>query len=300
MKILVCDPVGQDGLDFLTSKGHEVVVLPDITAEKLLETVGDVHGLIVRGRTKVTKEVIAAAGQLKVIGRSGTGVDNIDLPAAQEKKIVVVNAPGANAESVAEHAFAFMLALARNLLPTVTTLKSGVWAKTDFRGMELKGKTLGVLGYGHIGKRVAELGRAFGMEVLVYAKGDDLEAFLVRADIVSLHVPLTDETRGMIGAKELGYMKKTAYLVNTARGAIVDETALIGALKTGTIAGAALDVYATEPLSSSSELLALPNVIVTPHVAADSREGENRASSMIAEDIDVVLSGGRPQRPVNI
>ncbi len=300
MRVLVCDRVGQDGIDFLTSKGHEVIFSPDITAEQLVQKAVDVDALIVRGRTKVTKEVIAAATQLKVIARSGTGVDNIDLLAAKEKKITVVNAPGANAESVAEHTFAFMLALARNLVPAVTQLKSGTWAKSDFRGMELKGKTLGVLGFGHIGKRVAELGKAFGMDVLVYAKGNPLDEFLASVDIVSLHVPLTSETRGLMGAKEFKKMKKTAILINTARGAIVDEAALIDALKTGTIAAAALDVYSTEPLSSESELLKLPNVILTPHVAADSREGENRASSMIAEDVDRVLTGGVPVREVRV
>lgn len=300
MRVLVSDRVGQDGIDFLKSKGHEVIFLPDITPEQLVEKVVDADALIVRGRTKVTKEVIAAAKQLKVIARSGTGVDNIDIATANEKKITVVNAPGANAESVAEHTFAFMLALARNLVPAANTLKSGVWAKSDFRGMELKGKTLGVLGFGHIGKRVAELAKAFGMNVVVYAKGDSLEKFLADVDIVSLHVPLTDQTRGMIGATELGYMKKTAFLINTARGPIVDEAALINALKNGVIAGAALDVYTTEPLSPESELLKLPNVILTPHVAADSREGENRASTMIAEDSHRVLMGEVPLREVRI
>ncbi len=307
MRVLICDRVGQDGIDFLKSKGYDVVFLPEITAEELLREVPDADAVIVRGRTKISKAVIEAGGKLKVIARSGTGVDNIDLTAAKEKKIVVVNAPGANAESVAEHVFAFMLALARNLIPAVNTLKSGTWAKSDFHGMELKGKTLGVVGFGHIGSRVAQLGAAFGMDVLVYShkppgvgRQTDLPALLSASDMVSLHVPLTDETKGMIGAREFGLMKKTAYLINTSRGAVVDEKALGVALKNHVIAGAALDVYTSEPLSPESELLKLDTVITTPHVAADSREGENRASRMIAEDVDLVLTGGQPLRAVSV
>lgn len=284
MKIFVCDPVGPDGIDYLKEKGHEMV-----------DDIAVADAFIVRGKTKVTKEMMAMAKNLKVIARSGTGVDNIDLVAARKKNIVVVNAPGANAESVAEHTLAFMLALARSLVPAVNTLKSGIWAKSDFRGMELSGKTLVVLGAGHIGLRVAELGRAFGMEVLVFTRGDVLGDMLPKADFITIHLPLNDETRGMIGAGEFSRMKTTAYLINTARGALIDEQALVLALKNGVIAGAALDVFTKEPLSSESELLKLENVILTPHVAADSREGENRASMMIAQDVDAVLQGKFPK-----
>lgn len=307
MNIIVCDRIGQEGIDYLEKKGHTVIFLPEITPEELLSKVADAQALIVRGRTKVTQAVIEAGTKLKVVARSGTGVDNIDRQAAGVRNIAVVNAPGANAESVAEHAFAFMLALARFLVPTVNTLKGGFWAKSDFRGMELKGKTLGVVGLGHIGKRVAELGAVFGMDVLVFTrhthktgKQVTLPELLAASDFVSLHVPLTDETRGLMGVKEFGRMKKTAYFINTARGAIVDEEALITALKTRAIAGAALDVYATEPLPPESQLLSLSNVILTPHVAADSREGENRASLMVAEDVDRVLSGKEPLRGVSV
>lgn len=253
--------------------------------------------LIVRSATTVTKELIATAKHLKVIARSGTGTDNIDKVTAKKRGIVVVNAPGANAESVAEHVFAFMLALARNLVPAVTTLKSGTWAKSEFHGMELKGKTLGIIGFGNIGKRVAELGKALGMKTIIHTKGDVLDLVL-SADFVTLHVPLTDETRGMIGKIELKKMKTSAFLINTARGALVDESALLSALITGEIAGAALDVFAAEPISPKSELLTLKNVIVTPHVAADSRESENRASLMVAQDVDRVLQGEEPKNPV--
>lgn len=304
-KILVCDPVGQEGIDYLKSKGHKVILLPKIAPQDLLETVITVDALIVRGRTKVTKDIIETGKKLKVIARSGTGVDTIDVKEAHKRNIVVVNAPGANAESVAEHTFAFMLSFTRSIIPAVNTLKSGIWAKSDFHGMELAGKTLGVVGFGHIGSRVAGLGSAFGMNILVFSrkppaigKQVPLSELLSRSDFVSLHVPATNQTRGMIGAGELNQMKKSAFLINTARGSIVDEQALIAALKNGRIAGAALDVFASEPLLPDSELLKLPNVIVTPHVAADSREGENRASLMVAKDVDNVLQGLKPICPV--
>ncbi len=305
MRILVCDPVGEDGISYLKKNGHEIISQPDITPEDLMSAVGDVDALIVRGRTKVTHEIIENGQKLKVIARSGTGVDNIDVAAAGEHGIVVVNAPGANAESVAEHAMSFMLAFARNLVPTVNTLKSGKWSKFDFHGMELKGKTLGIVGFGHIGSRVAALGAAFGMRVIVFShkapenqEAVSLSQLLSESDFVSLHVPLTDETEGFIGVKELASMKKTAFLINTSRGAVVDENALVHALKTGQIRGAALDVYTSEPLSPESPLLRLSNVLLTPHVAADSSEGENRASLLIAHDIDRVSKNQKPQREV--
>lgn len=289
MKIVISDPIGEDGIVYLKQKGHEII-----------DSIAEADALIVRGKTKVTKEVIATAKNLKVIARSGTGVDNIDLTAAKERGIVVVNAPGANAQSVAEHTFALILALTRNLVPTVNKLKSGTWAKSEFSGMELSGKTLGVLGFGHIGKRVAELGRVFGMKIIVHKRGDAIEGVLRQSDIVTIHLPLNDQTQGLIGIKELSMMKKTAFLINTARGAIVDEAMLITALNNKTIAAAALDVYTKEPLASESELLTMNNVVVTPHVAADSREGENRASLMVAKDVDAVLQGGKPKNPVNL
>lgn len=286
MNIFVSDPIGTEGIAFLKQKGYDVI-----------DHIDHADAMIVRGKTKVTRELIAQAKNLKVIARSGTGVDNIDVAAAKEKGIVVVNAPGANAQSVAEHTFALILALTRRLIPTVNTLKSGVWAKSDFSGMELMGKTLGVLGNGHIGKKVAALGAAFGMNVLVYERGGLLPDMLKQADIVTIHLPLTIETKGLLGANEFSIMKSTAFLINTARGAIVDEVALISALKNNNIAAAALDVYTSEPLSPDSELLKLSNVIMTPHVAADSAEGENRASLMVAQDVHRVLQG---QKPMNV
>jgi D-3-phosphoglycerate dehydrogenase len=298
MKILVTDRVGEEGISYLKDKGYEVIVSSTITPEELIHAVVDVDALLVRGRTKVTADVIVAAKQLKVIGRSGTGVDTIDVGTATQKNIAVVNAPGANAQSVAEHTMALMLALSRHIVPAVNSLKAGKWEKSNYRGMELQGKTLGVLGMGHVGSRVARLAEAFGMKIYSYSRGEDLSAVLAQSDIVSIHLPLTDETRGCIGEKELQSMKPTAMLINTARGAIVQQGALMAALERGTIAAAALDVYEKEPLSFDSPLLQLSNIILTPHVGADSPESENRASLSVAQDIHRVLQEEKPRNPV--
>lgn len=290
MKILITDPIGQEGIDFLKNKGYEISESDGVLA--------DADAIIVRGRTKVSKEFISQTTRLKVIGRSGTGVDTIDVAAATQKNIVVVNAPGANAQTVAEHTMALMLAVSRHIVPTVNSLKAGKWEKASYHGMELYGKTLGVLGMGHIGSRVAKLAEAFGMNVLPYIRGEDLLAVLKQSDIVSIHLPLTDETRGCIGQREFSSMKKTAILINTARGAIVQQDVLVAALQQGTIAAAALDVYEKEPIPSDSPLLPLPNVILTPHVGADSPESENRASLSVAQDIHRVLQKENPLHPV--
>lgn len=313
--ILVCDPVGESGIELLKKRGYHVILRPDINAQELLEEVVGVVALVVRGRTKVTKEVIDRGKRLKVIARSGSGVDNIDRTEARKKNVIVVNAPGANAESVAEHVFALLLGLTRNIPQAASAMKNGGWSKDTFEGMELLGKTLGVVGFGHVGKRVAELGAAFGMKMLVFNRTTDdedkrqflkklggtfvsLDLLLQDSDVVSLHVSLTDETRGFLDASKLALMKKSAYLINTARGALVNEQALIDALTRRALAGAALDVFTTEPLPDDSPLRKLTNVILTPHVGADSCEGENRASLMVAEDINRVLNGQQAQHPI--
>lgn len=289
MNILICDPIGESGIEFLKNKGYTLDNRPTITPQELLMTVGNADAIIVRGRTKVTKDVIDEGKKLKIIGRSGSGLDTIDLDAAKKRNISVINAPGANAQSVAEHVFALMLALTRNLFPIVEGLKKGKWKQTGFSAKELFGKTLGVLGNGHIGKRVALLGEAFGMNVLIYKRGDKLEPILSSSDIITIHLPLTDETRGLLSEREFSMMKKTAFIINTARGAIIDEQAFVAALREGRIAAAALDVYSVEPPPTDSPLFRLPNVILTPHVGADSIEAENRASLTVAQEIDRVL-----------
>lgn len=316
MKIFVSDPIGQSGLEYLKKCGHTVEYEPSISSEKLAEVISTYDALIVRSRTRVDASLIDRAVSLKVIARSGAGVDTIDLVAATQKNIVVVNAPGANAEAVAEHTLALILALARDLIQTSMKMVGGEWSKATYRGMELKGKTLGVVGFGTIGARVVELGLAFGMNVLVFtktqtperqarisslgAKLTDLESLVAESDVVSLHMSLSDETRGLFNASLISTMKPISYLINTSRGAIVDESALAQALTNGSLAGAALDVFDTEPLPATSILRSLPNVILTPHVAANSKESEERASILIADDIDRVLQGKPAVRRVII
>lgn len=316
MKIFVSDPIGQSGLEYLKKCGYIVEYEPTISTEKLAEVITPIDALIVRSRTHVDAALIDRATSLKVIARSGAGVDTIDVAAATKKNIIVVNAPGANAEAVAEHTLALILALARDLVQTSAKMASGDWSKSSYRGMELKGKTLGVVGFGTIGARVVELGHAFGMNVIVFtktqtperqsrisalgAKLTDLETLVAESDVVSLHMSLSDETRGLFNESLISKMKPISYLINTSRGAIVDESALAQALTNGSLAGAALDVFSTEPLPATSVLRSLPNVILTPHVAANSKESEERASIMIADDIDRVLQGKPAIRRVTI
>ena len=316
MNVLVSDPIGQSGLEYLKKCGYDVTYNPTISPTELEKVISAFDALIVRSRTHVTKELIAKATQLKVIARSGVGVDSIDVVAATEKQIPVVNAPGANAEAVAEHTLSLMLALARDLVQTSQQMIAGDWPKSTYRGMELKGKTVGIVGFGSIGARVAELCVALGMSVLIVTRNpsderkaimDSLHASLVElptlvkeSDIITLHVSLSDQTRGLFNATHIAQMKPISYLINTSRGAVLDEGALITALSNGSLAGAALDVFESEPLSRTSILRSFPNVILTPHVAANSKESEERASLMIADDIDRVLQGKSALRRVNL
>lgn len=304
-KILVSDKIAEEGIAFLKNAGHEVVASFDISADKLLEEIPKYEALIVRGRTKVTREVIERGAKLKVIARAGIGVDNIDVDAAKAKNIAVVNASGATSETVAEHTIALMLALSRNLLPVANALKAGKWEKKTYQAMELKDKTLGIIGYGAIGMRVAEIAAAFGMKIIVFTRTQSeekrnhlnqlkgtfvfLEELLKSVDVVTLHVPFSKETEQLIGPKELALMKPSALLLNTARGGVVDESSLVVALKEQKLAGAALDVFSTEPLPVDSQLVTLSNVIVTPHVASVSPEAAARASMIVARTVDKYL-----------
>lgn len=306
-KILIADPIAQSGIDFLKGKGFEVVVKPQISPEELLAEVRNYDGLIVRSRTKVTADMIAKGKTLKVIGRAGSGLDTIDVEAAKKAGIAVVNAPGANSGSVAEHTMALILALFRNLVPAAASLQRGKWEKKGYVARELFGKTIGIVGFGTIGAKVAGLAAAFGMKVLVTNRTQteekkkmvrlfdgymvNLKQLLSESDVVTLHVPKSDETEHLIGEKELALMKKTAFLVNCSRGGVVDEAALINVLQKQQIAGAALDVFTTEPLAADSPLVSLPNVILTPHVAGQSAEAKDRASLAVAQAVaDVYYS----------
>jgi len=309
MKILVSDGLDEAALQKLRSS-YDVDSL-ELSQEELLNNIGNYDALIVRSRTKVTKEIIEKGRNLKVIARAGVGVDNIDVEAAKKKGIVVVNAPTGSTVSVAELTMGLIISIARQIPQADKSVKEGKWEKKRFEGTELAGKILGLIGLGRIGTQVAERARAFGMETVGFdpylteekakekgVKLLSLEELLRVSDFVSIHCALTPETMGMIGEKELAKMKKTAYLINSARGGIVDEEALYEALKAGRIAGAALDVFEKEP-PSGSPLLSLDNVVFTPHLGASTKEAQPRTGMIIVDQVNKVLSGKKAEFMVN-
>ena len=300
--ILVSDGLSEDGLALLRT-GGEVTVNPKITAEELLAALPEYHALVVRSRTKVNAKVIEAGKNLKVVGRAGVGVDNIDVAAAVAGGVVVVNSPLAASVSVAEHTLGLMLALARLIPAADASLKQGRWEKSAFVGGELNDRTLGLLGIGRIGAEVAKRGAAFGMAIMAYdpylnadqirqrgAEPASFDDVIARSDYVSLHLPFTVETKGMLGATQLAKMKKGARLICAARGGVVDEDALRAALDSGQLAGAALDVFAAEPPPPGS-IATHPKVVATPHVGAQTHEAQSRAGLMIAEEVLAALQG---------
>ncbi len=305
LRVLLADAIAPEGVRILQETvGLEVDERPSISAPELLSVIGDYDALIVRSRTKVTSEVLAAGKRLKVVGRAGVGVDNIDVGSASQYGVAVLNAPGGNVISAAELTLGLMLALLRHIARAGASIKRGEWERSCFQGTELYGKTLGLVGAGRIGSEVARRAAAFGMTVLIYdpylsqerareigSEQVSLASLLERADIVSVHTPLSDETRGLIGPRELARMKPTAYLVNAARGGVVDESALAAALEAGRLAGAALDVFEREPPSRDCPLLKLNNVLVLPHLGAATREAQTRSGVEICEAVrDMLLA----------
>lgn len=301
-QILVSDGLNDEGVALLR-QGGEVVIKPQISGSDLLAEIGAYHALVVRSRTKVNAAVIQAAKQLKVIGRAGVGVDNIDLVAAAAAGIAVVNSPLAATTAVAELTLGLMLALARQLPALDASMKMGKWEKSAYMGGEIHGKTLGILGFGRIGSQVAQYAVALGMRVLVYypyrseiemrqegIEAVELEEILANSDYLSLHLPLTAETQGLLGPVEFAKIKPGLRLINTARGGIVDENALWEALDSGRVAGAALDVFSVEPVTPGS-IATHPKVIATPHIAAQTREAQTRAGVAIAEEVLAALQG---------
>src|SRR5436190_24069108 len=280
MRILVTEPLSDRGLDLLR-KDFQVDVRPELAAEGLAGAIGPYDALIVRSQTRVTAEVVEAGENLKVVARAGIGLDNVDLEAATRRGVMVVNAPQSNIVSAAEHTIALLLAQARSIPQADAALRRGEWARERFQGVELAGKTLGVVGAGRVGAMVAHRALAFGMRVIAfdpYVSREHarelgvelmptLEALLVQSDFISIHLPRTPETEGLIGERELSLMKEGARIVNTARGGIVDEDALVKALKDKRVAGAALDVFAREP-TTESDLFQFDEVVVTPHRGA--------------------------------
>jgi D-3-phosphoglycerate dehydrogenase len=309
MKVLVNDTIAEEALEELRSKYEVTTKFHD--KEELLAIISDYDALIVRGKTKVPREVIEKGVNLKVIGRAGIGVDNIDVEFASEKKIPVVNAPRASTIAVAELAIGHMISLARHLPFADKSMKAGLWEKKNLMGTELNGKTLGLVGCGRIGAEVASRAVAFGMEVLAYdpylpedvqkkipCTFTSMEDLLKNSDFISIHSLLSDETRGMISREQFEMMKDSVYIVNCARGPIIDETALVEVLEGGKIGGAALDVFENEP-PEGSPLLIAPNVVFSPHVGASTVEGQINAGTTIAEQVDKVLSGEKPDFAVN-
>ena len=301
---LVCDEVDESLRRVLESNGMAVAYEPSITAERLLEVAGRFDAIVVRSRTKVTADVVSRAERCRVIARVGVGLDNIDVAAAESRGIRVVNAAEAATTAVAELVLALMLSMARQVPRADAGMRDGRWLKSEIGGTELRGKYLGIVGLGNIGRRLGRLARALNMNIIghdvvpidaefardVGLMKADLDSLLRSSDYVSLHVPLLDSTRHMIGAEKLALMKPTARLINTSRGGIVDEDALYEALESGRLAGAALDVFESEP-AAGHRLAQLDGTVLTPHVGAMTAEAQALAANVAAEKIIQVLRG---------
>ena len=299
MKVLICDATDPKALKMIEEAGIEVVNQPDITPEELLKAIPDYPCMVVRSRTKVTKEVLDAGTSLKAVVRAGVGLDNIDVGYAKEKGIKVLNTPTASTQSVAELTIAYLMALARNIPLMTASMKAGKWEKKSFVGVEVAGKTLGLIGSGRIGSAVAERAIGLGMTVVAFDPYVselpnitlmELDEVLEKADYISLHIPHTDETHNILDAAAFDKVKPGVRIINCARGGTIDEDALYQALKDGKVAGAALDVYAEEPLTDP-KLFSLDQVIGSPHVGAGTKEAKARVGEVAAQKVIETLKG---------
>jgi D-3-phosphoglycerate dehydrogenase len=313
VRILVSDPIAADGVERLRAAG-EVEVATGLSPEELKRRIVDVDALVVRSETKVTAELLDAARRLRVVGRAGVGVDNIDLDAATRHGVLVLNAPTGNTIAAAEHTVGMMLALARNISRADASMHEGRWDRKSFMGTELREKTLGLLGLGKIGFEVARIAsqglkmRVIADDPLVTAERAeqagaelvDFDTLLAQSDFLSVHVPLNDKTRGVVGAAELARMKKGARLINVARGGIIDEQALADAVREGHIGGAAVDVFTKEPALPENPLLAVPELLLTPHLGASTTEAQVNVATDVADQIVQYLGGGGPRYAVNL
>lgn len=313
-KVLVSDKLSETAVQIFRDNGIEVDFEPNLGKDKdaLLARIGDYDGLAIRSATKVTEKLLAAADNLKVIGRAGIGVDNIDLPAASKKGVIVMNTPFGNSITTAEHAIAMMFAVARQIPEASASTHAGKWEKSKFMGVELTGKTLGLIGSGNIGSIVASRALGLKMKVIAYdpflsveraqelgVKKVELDELLAGADFITLHVPKTEQTANMITAEAIAKMKKGVRIVNCARGGLVDEEALAEALKAGHVAGAAFDVFAVEP-ATESPLFNLPNVVVTPHLGAATTEAQENVALQVAEQLSDYLNSGAVSNAINM
>ena len=311
-RVLVTEKIAQSGLDLLADAGHEVDVREGMSPEELLEVIVDASALIIRSATQVTADVLAAGSSLQVVGRAGVGLDNVDVTAATERGVMVVNAPTSNILSVAEQAMALMLAQARNIPQADAALKAGRWERSKWEGVELHGKVLGFVGLGRAGSLVAQRAHAFGMELIGFdpfvsqdrartmgVRLVSIEELVAEADFVSIHTPKTPETMGLFGRDLLAKAKPGIRIINTARGGIVDEEALADAIREGIVAGVGLDVFATEP-ATESPLFELPGVVVSPHRGASTEEAQDKAGVTIAEQVLLSLAGDFVPYAVNV
>ncbi len=314
-RVLVCDELDPIALEELRAKGFEPEVRTGLTEDELVQTVPGVHALLVRSATKVTARVLEAADILELIGRAGVGVDNVDVPAATARGVVVMNTPTGNTVTTAELAISLICALARHLPRADRTVRAGTWSKKGLMGTELTGKTLGVIGLGRIGAEVARRGQGLCMHVVgsdPYLSGTgasspvqgvdlvELDDLLEQADIVTLHVPLLDSTRGLIGPEQIARMKPGARIVNAARGGLIDEAALLSALESGHLAGAALDVFTEEPPTAEHPLLQRDEVIATPHLGASSKEAQRNVAVQVAQQTATFFLDGVAQNAINL
>ncbi|MEO6326211.1 MAG: phosphoglycerate dehydrogenase [Thermoanaerobaculia bacterium] len=311
-RVLVAEPLSETGLEVLQKAGVAVDVRTDLTREALLAAIGDYHALVVRSATQVDRELLTAGKNLRVVGRAGVGLDNVDVKSATERGVLVVNAPSGNVVSAAEHTIALLLALLRKIPDAQTSLKAGEWKRTKFVGTELQGKTIGLVGLGQVGARVASRLRAWHVRILAFdpyisteraaelgVEVLALDDLLKQADIVSLHTPVTPETTGLMNDARFALMKPTALLINCARGALVDEAALIRALDAGTLAGAALDVFVAEPPKDFT-LAKHPRVLCTPHLGASTVEAQDRVAVETVEMLVEALNGSPFVAAVNL
>lgn len=313
-RVLVLDGVSARGVELLERAPHfNVVVKGSLKEPELIETIKDFDAVVVRSQTKITAKAIAAANKLVVIGRAGVGVDNVDVEAATERGIIVMNTPGGNTISTAEHTFSLLLSMARNIPQATASMREGKWDRKTLEGVEVCNKVLGIVGMGRIGSEVARRAIAFGMRVVAYdpylAAGrarsmqvelaDELPTLLQQADFITVHMPMTAETKGILNAKTIAQCKKGVRLINCARGGLIVEADLIEALKSGHVAGAAIDVYEKEPPAADFELLKLPKVVLTPHLGASTAEAQESVGIEIAEAIHDYLAQGIVRNAVN-
>ena len=302
--VLICDSINQTGIDILKKAGMQVDYKPNILTDELLSIVKDYQVILVRSRTKITRQIIQAASNAKIIARAGVGLDNIEVTAAEEKGIRVVNAPEASINAVSELTVGNMISLARSIPLADSEMKRGKWIKKNLMGTELSGKYLGIVGVGNIGRNVGRIAKALRMNIIGYDPYPidrdyikevglivtDLNTLIQSADFITCHVPLLEETKHLFNAKLISNMKSTAYIINASRGGVIDETALYNALCNGSTAGAALDVFETEP-PLNNPLIGLSNVICTPHIGAQTKEAQELTSIVIAEKIIQIIRG---------